>query len=640
MKTPFVIFRIQLLFIIIATFNFVNGQIEIQSGSDITPEDMVEYLVGEGIVYSNVTFQGAEQSRGIFNNGQTTNLGLASGIFLTSGAGYIIPGPNNSSSAGTNNNLPGDPSLNNISYHTTYDASVLEFDIFPEFDTMKFKFVFGSEEYENGGVGLIGDIMGIFITGPDPAGGFYNDLNVALVPGTTLPINCINININNNSQYYIDNSNGLTLQYDGFTAIIGVSISVVPCAEYHIKLGVADTGDHIFDSGVFFEESSISALTIETEISPYPPGITEYMVEGHVEADVVFWLPNVDNTPLTVYFENVQGPGFAINGVDYEEIENSIIFEEGLDSVTIHITPLYDGIVEGDEFIELIIENTLGCTVRYDTLVLTILDYGEMASQMSPNLMICPEQEVDLWVNVYNGFPPYTYDWEPGNQTNDTISVSPLETTNYIVTAYDIFQESIVDSTLVTVFPGNQNAIFNFSFEAGNNPQIQQDIIGQISGDSVYLFLPLGTNTENLIASFNLSNCAEAYVDDLLQQSGATPNDFSLPVTYQVTAHNGDVKNWVVMTDEITGSKENRIGKATAFIYPNPSDGEFTIKPESFNANPIEITVRDLAGKIVYSGNCVRANHIRIDFSQQPKGVYFIQFKTGEKVWNEKLVLQ
>ncbi|OQX76033.1 MAG: hypothetical protein B6D61_09370, partial [Bacteroidetes bacterium 4484_249] len=70
------------------------AQIGIAPGPGVTPEDMVENIVGEGIEYSNVTFQGADASRGIFTNGGSTNLGIESGIFLTSGAGYIIPGPN------------------------------------------------------------------------------------------------------------------------------------------------------------------------------------------------------------------------------------------------------------------------------------------------------------------------------------------------------------------------------------------------------------------------------------------------------------------------------------------------------------------------------------------------------------------
>src|SRR5512136_2264392 len=111
---------------IFSTPFYSPAQIVINTG--VSPEDMVENIVGEGVTYSNVEFTGADISRGIFNNGSSTNIGLDGGIFLTSGSGYIIPGPNNSTSAGQNNGFPGDPQLTALSGQQTYDASVLEFD--------------------------------------------------------------------------------------------------------------------------------------------------------------------------------------------------------------------------------------------------------------------------------------------------------------------------------------------------------------------------------------------------------------------------------------------------------------------------------------------------------------------------------
>ena len=52
----------------------------------------------------------------------------------------------------------------------------------------------------------------------------------------------------------------------------------------------------------------------------------------------------------------------------------------------------------------------------------------------------------------------------PGSYTNDTIVVSPEETTTYKVTYSDIFGETGMDSVEVTVFNGNLNNIIAFSF--------------------------------------------------------------------------------------------------------------------------------------------------------------------------------
>jgi len=246
--------------VFLLNIQILNAQINIQPGPDITPENMVEYLVGPGVDYDNVVFQGADVSRGIFNNGNTTNIGLESGIFLTSGGGYIIPGPNNSGSAGTNNGMPGHPLLESLTTASTYNAAVLEFDFVPLNDTVKCNFVFGSEEYNEWVGSSFNDVFGFFITGPKPDSGYYYNKNIALVPGTNTAITINNVNAIANSIFYIDNTNGLTIQYDGFTTVITLWALVIPYETYHFTIGVADAGDGIYDSGVLIEGTSFKSL--------------------------------------------------------------------------------------------------------------------------------------------------------------------------------------------------------------------------------------------------------------------------------------------------------------------------------------------------------------------------------------------
>jgi len=454
----------QVILLSILTFNCrLNAQINIFPGPDVTPYDMVECIVGEGVTFDNVTFQGADVSRGIFTNGSATNLGIESGIFLTSGAGYIIPGPNSSYMATVNNSMPGHPSLNGITTYPTYDAAVLEFDFVPESDTLRFKYVFGSEEYDEWVDTPFNDVFGYFVSGPDPMGGFYSDKNIAIIPGTVNTSVCIN-NVNNgysfpgvvptgpcmNCQYYSANTYGVTLEYDGFTVVLIAWVQVVPCETYHIKIGVADAGDAIYDSGVFIEENSFESPKIEVEMEPIPQGVAENMIEGCVEADIIFKLPNSSYAPITVYFEVT---GSATNGVDYEEIPDHITFEEGEDTAYIHVIPFKDDIIEGEENIMIIIENTLGCIVRYDTVEFIIIDYIKMVTTPSPNTMICEGQEVEIWVTTENGIPPYTYEWLDLPFTNDTITVSPEATTTYVVNVTDMCLDTISDSVQVMVFP-------------------------------------------------------------------------------------------------------------------------------------------------------------------------------------------
>ncbi|MCF8368124.1 MAG: gliding motility-associated C-terminal domain-containing protein [Bacteroidales bacterium] len=447
-----------------------TAQLFIAPGPDVTPMDMVENIVGDGIIFDNVQFQGADPMRGIFTNGATTNLGINSGIFLCSGSGYLIPGPNYQSSAGSNMGLPGHPSLDNITTSTTYDAAVLSFDFVPESDTLRFKYVFGSEEYNEYVNSSFNDVFGYFVTGPNPEGGTYNDKNVAVVPGTNITVTINNVNNGwspsgvpptgpcENCDYYTDNTNGVTLEYDGKTTVMTAWLLVVPCETYSIKIGVADAGDHIFDSGVFIKENSFESPKIEVETDPYPQGVSDNMIEGCVEADIIFKLPDPDYAPVTVYWdmsESTANPAaFIPDGGDFEEeIPDSLVFEMGQDSVAIHVIPVYDELLEGIENLRLIITNTLGCIVRYDTVDFIISDYIAMEDTISPPTVICQGQSIDIWVNTFNGIPPYTFEWEDIPENNDTITVMPLETTTYYVEITDMCLDSIIDSTTVTVFP-------------------------------------------------------------------------------------------------------------------------------------------------------------------------------------------
>jgi hypothetical protein len=636
---------IQVLAFIGFAENIANGQIVITPMPAVTSEELVEKLVGEGYQFSNVQYTGAIQASGIFTNGSTTNLGFESGVFLTSGSGLVIPGPNQSSAAGASNLMPGDSLLTSITTGTTYDAAILEFDILSESDTLKINYVFGGEDYNEWVGSSFNDVMGVFVSGLNPMGGEYIHENIAIVPGTTGT--SVNINgINNgyaspgvipdgpcmNCEFFADNTGGLTLEYDGLTTVLTGWLLVVPCEEYHIKIGIADCGDGIYDAGVFIAEHSISSAPgiSVTEIL-YPPNLTDHMVEGHVEADVVFKLPSAEYAPVTICFEI---SGTAINGIDYEELDNCITFEEGQDSVVMHVTPLQDGVIEGDETIMLIIENTLGCEIKYDTVEVIIEDYVEMVSQTSNGAVVCSGQSVEFWVKVFNGFPPYTFEWQPGGYANDTIVVSPEQTTTYTVTYSDILGAMGTDSTTLFVFPDNQNDMTAFSFEMENNPELPWDVIGEINEDSVIVALPPGPAIDNLIASFTISNCATAYINGTEQVSGITPNDFSDLVVYQVMAQNVDIQEWTVVVTMETGVKEN-ISEGWS-LFPNPSEGKFYISSETL----YEIRIIDLAGKIIFESSNEMTSKTEIDLKDQPKGMYFIRIKAGELVMNRKVIIQ
>jgi hypothetical protein len=246
--------------------------------------------------------------------------------------------------------LPGDPDLDLISTFATNDAAVLEFDFVPTGDSLSFNFVFASEEYLEWVGTPYNDVFGFFLSGPGISGPYSgNAANIALIPGTSLPVSIANVNNVNNSTYYVDNGDGFTppyntdptyIQFDGFTTVLQAN-AIVQCGQvYHIKLAVGDASDHVLDSGVFLEANSFSSNAIELEV--VTASADGSITEGCTEAIVTISRPDISDS-MDV---SVQVSGSATNGVDYAAIPSTIVIPDGQDSVSFVLGAFDDGIAE------------------------------------------------------------------------------------------------------------------------------------------------------------------------------------------------------------------------------------------------------------------------------------------------------
>ncbi len=227
-------------------------------------ENFVKHkLFGNCAVVSNIKLntnpinKDSSNAVGVFVDSSAT-IGLSSGLLLTTGSAYLAQGPNNSGSVSNANNLPGDSLAGTlIPGYTTYDATILEFDFVPLADSLlAFEFVFASEEYPEYANSSFNDVFGFFLSGP----GINGYENIAKLPGTNIPISINTVNLNTNSQYYIDNTNGTVLQYDAYTTVFQIVQPVIPLETYHYKIVIADAGDQVYDSGVFLAAESFTGL--------------------------------------------------------------------------------------------------------------------------------------------------------------------------------------------------------------------------------------------------------------------------------------------------------------------------------------------------------------------------------------------
>ncbi len=450
---------------------FISSAIyaQLTVSTTMTPQQLVQnVLVGTGVTVSNITYTGAAGSIGRFTTGANpTNLGFSSGIIMSTGLvnGSPAIGSPATNFASTDNSGGGDANLQAlIPSYTVQDASILQFDFVPLSDTIKFRYVFGSEEYPEWVGSSFNDVFGFFVSGPNPLGGNYVSTNIAKIPGTANPVSINNVNSGSYSQYYIDNGSGATIVYDGFTTVLTAWCRVVPCLTYHLKLAIGDAGDGIYDSGVFLEANSFSAsaVTLQTYFSNPSVSITN-AVEGCNNTFITFSLPNIQTTPFPISFAI---SGTAINGTDYTTISNNVVIPAGQDSVNLLIEPIMDGIPEGTETVIIIVQTSIcGGT---DTVILNILNNDPLNVISSNDTTICGGS-ASIWVQPSGGITPYTYLWDNGVGAVPGATVSPTATTTYHVTVTDLCGATVTESITITVGSSAANAGPDVSICFGEN---------------------------------------------------------------------------------------------------------------------------------------------------------------------------
>ena len=227
-------------------------------GGAVTPTTLVNSLLGNGVTASNITYTGDPLAAGTFTGG-TGIVGIEAGIDLSTGHAADIAGPNNSDGQTTAYGTAGDAQLTAISGVPTNDASILEFDFIPQGANLSFKYVFGSEEYNEFVNAGVNDVFAFFLNGQ----------NVSVLPNSTIPVSIDTVNLTSNSQFYINNAGPtdttpaagplLNTQMDGLTVVLTVTATVNPGVVNHIKLAIADGGDTILDSNVLIQSGSFAA---------------------------------------------------------------------------------------------------------------------------------------------------------------------------------------------------------------------------------------------------------------------------------------------------------------------------------------------------------------------------------------------
>jgi gliding motility-associated-like protein len=456
---------------------------------------LAKILEGQAVVVSNAKLNCFLGASGTFD-GTNSNLGITSGILLTTGQVTGAVGPNTDSKSGVNNNVTyQDPNLVAIEASATQDACILEFDAIPSCSTLAFTFSFGSEEYNEyvnppPPANVKNDCFGIFVSGPNPTGPAYSGYNMALLPSTTIPVSILNVNNGYNSncpangpcvncQYFFDNCNGASVQYDGFTNPITVTLNVKPCASYHFKLAIADAVDGAYDSGVFFGLKSLAC-------NPMPI------------------LVATTSTPSTCTAQNGSATATATGG--------TTPYTYAWSTTPVQTTQIATGLAPGNYSVT-ILDGT-GCFSNTGTVTVGGTG-GFSTTEMHTDVKCFGNNNGSATITPSGGNGPYTYSWST-TPVQTSSSISNFSAGNYtciITDATGCLQTQTLTISQPSPFVGAITNTVNVSCPSGKNGSATATASGGVSPYN-YLWntspIQAGAVASNLTGGNHIVNITDA----------------------------------------------------------------------------------------------------------------------------------
>jgi len=251
--------------------NRMMGPILINDAGDAESSFSLEQLVEDVLITGNcstvdefsIQVSGAPtdtttKNYGYFKRGDV-NFPFEEGIIISTGnafqAGNVAI--NQIEHPDFDNNLPADLDIQTaLGLTNTLDASFVKFNFTPLVDTISFRYIMASEEYDpvyecdysDGFAFLLREV------------GTANYTNIAVLPDGT-PVRVTNINNSPdcgiNQEFFEGYELGDT-NYYGRTKVLTATSAVRPGVTYEIKLVVADDQDASLDSAIFIEGSSFN----------------------------------------------------------------------------------------------------------------------------------------------------------------------------------------------------------------------------------------------------------------------------------------------------------------------------------------------------------------------------------------------
>ena len=235
------------------------------SVEELVQNNLVEGCVEISNIHSNINGSiNGLNSFGYFEQANS-NFPFQNGILLSTGNSFSAGNTANTNTLNEGETSWGsDPDLENaLGITNTLNATSIEFDFVSITNQIQFNYILASEEYYGNFPCEYSDGFAFLIK---QAGTSDPYTNIALIPGTSTPVNTSTIHpevvgfCGAENESYFDGYNFGDTNFNGRTTTLTANATIVPNVQYHIKLIIADQTDENYDSAVFIEGNSFNSI--------------------------------------------------------------------------------------------------------------------------------------------------------------------------------------------------------------------------------------------------------------------------------------------------------------------------------------------------------------------------------------------
>jgi len=193
--------------------------------------------------------------------------------------------------------------------------------------------------------------------------------------------------------------------------------------------------------------------------------------------------------------------------------------------------------------------------------------------------------------------------------TGGKIYINGQDYTNIFVNGYNnIYDKSFVNQPIL----GGTYYAFNRIETSGTVNTLTNQTTELIAGRQI-VFKPGFTGYAGLHASIDskVNNCIETPCGSGMRMANTTYNNANSVGVYDKTNNH-------------------------FILFPNPNNGQFTLKLGNTNSNNL-VEIYDVMGKKIWS-KVVLTNKELIDISDQPKGIYLVKVLKGNNLFTQKII--